>query len=95
MAPISPVSRKRSTPSHSDDGISDASFSKRARLSPVLPNTPPPEESLPGKKATAPLFDDDPKRLQLRSLALVLEHVGFDGASPEALEAFSAEVESC
>ncbi|TVY38320.1 Transcription initiation factor TFIID subunit, partial [Lachnellula occidentalis] len=94
MAPISPVSRKRSTPSHSDDGISDEPSSKRARASPVLPNTPPPEESLPGKIAIAPLFDDDPKRLQLRSLALVLEHVGFDGASPEALEAFSMEVES-
>lgn len=95
MAPISPISRKRSTPSHSDDDISDEPSSKRARLSPILPNTPPPEEALSVKKTATPLFDDDPKQLLLRSLALALEHVGFDGASSEALESFSNEVESC
>ncbi len=44
---------------------------------------------------TTPKFDDDPHRLLLRSIALALEHVGFEGASPEALEAFCAEAETC
>ncbi|TVY68931.1 Transcription initiation factor TFIID subunit [Lachnellula suecica] len=94
MAPISPISRKRSTPSHSDDDISDEPLAKRARFSPVLPNTPPPEEALPIKQAETHLFNDDPDRLLMRSLALVLEHVGFDGATPEALESFASEVET-
>lgn len=95
MAPISPISRKRSTPSHSDDDISDEPASKKARLSPILPNTPPPEEPLLVQKAEAPLFDDDPRRFLQRSLALALEHVGFDGASAESLESFTFDVEAC
>jgi len=30
-----------------------------------------------------------------RSLALVLKHVGFDGADPVAMESFYAEVDEC
>ena len=41
------------------------------------------------------MFDDDPHQLLLRSVALALEHVGFTGASQEALEAMCAEVETC
>jgi transcription initiation factor TFIID subunit 8 len=95
MAPISPISRKRSTPSHSDDDILDEPASKKVRLSPILPNTPPPEEPILVEKAGAPLFDDDPRRFLQRSLALALEHVGFDGASAEALESFTLDVEAC
>jgi hypothetical protein len=41
------------------------------------------------------MFDDDPHRLLLRSVALTLEHVGFTAASPEALEAMCAEADTC
>lgn len=94
MAPISPISRKRSTPS--DDGLSDAPISKRRRIEPDMPHTPPPEEnSNTQKPKIPPMFDDDPHTLLKRSVALALEHVGFAGAEAEALEAVCAEVDTC
>lgn len=41
------------------------------------------------------LFDDDPRRLLERSVALVLDHIGFDSASKEAMEALCCEVDTC
>ncbi|KAH7351118.1 hypothetical protein BKA65DRAFT_593939 [Rhexocercosporidium sp. MPI-PUGE-AT-0058] len=96
MAPISPISKKRASPSQSDDSLSEEPSLKRQRVDTSMPDTPPPE--LPGiyfkaKAEKISMFDDDPHQLLLRAVALVLEHVGFTGASPEALEAFCAEVD--
>lgn len=41
------------------------------------------------------LFNDDPRQLLRRSVTLALEHVGFTGASAEALEALYSEVDMC
>jgi hypothetical protein len=41
------------------------------------------------------LFDEKPRKLLSRAVALALEHVGFDAASQEALEAMCAEVDTC
>jgi len=65
--------------------------SKRRRLEPSLPQTPPPEEDY----APPALFNDDPNQLLLRSIALALKHVGFDSAKPDAMEALRGQVESC
>lgn len=93
---MTPISPKRSTPCHSDDRSTEEPTSKRICGEPTLPRTPPSEEDLniatPTRMA---MFDDDPHQLLLRSVALALEHVGFTGASQEALEAMCAEVETC
>lgn len=98
MAPMSPINRKRASPSQSqsDSGFDEPS-SKRQRTESIpassqtiekaTPVAPTPEQSR--------MFDDDPHQLLLRSIALALEHVGFEAATPEALEAFCAQVESC
>lgn len=41
------------------------------------------------------LFDEKPRQLLMRSVALTLEHVGFNGASAEAIEAICSEAETC
>ncbi|RDL39085.1 Uncharacterized protein BP5553_03425 [Venustampulla echinocandica] len=94
MIPLSPVSRKRSTPSPSDDDTTmDEPLSKKRCVEATLPRTPPPEEPLNIHVDRTLFFDDDPKQLLSRSVAIALQHVGFDGATPEALEAFCGEVE--
>lgn len=96
MAPISPISRKRSTPSDSDGGSPDGPASKKRRTEPILPQTPPPEENIhKAKVVQTPLFNDDPRELLLHSVAVILEHVGFSGASEEALEALCGQVDAC
>jgi transcription initiation factor TFIID subunit 8 len=92
---MAPMSLKRTTPSHSDDGSTDEPDTKRRRFEEFLPSTPPPEEELNMAPSKAPMFDEDPHRLLLRSVALTLEHVGFTAASPESLEALCAEAETC
>jgi hypothetical protein len=94
---MAPMSLKRSTPpSQGEDGGPDEPISKRRCVEPTLPRTPPPEEDLDVITPTKiSMFDDDPHRLLLRSVALALEHVGFTAASPEALEAVCAEVDTC
>ncbi|KAL2071310.1 hypothetical protein VTL71DRAFT_12545 [Oculimacula yallundae] len=96
MAPISPISKKRASPSQSDDGLAEEPTSKRRRVDVDMPETPPaelPEGYYKSKAEKVPMFDDDPHQLLLRAVALALEHVGFTGASPEALEAFCGEVD--
>lgn len=58
-----------------------------------MPDTPPPDEQFDARAHNITMFDDDPHKLLSRSVALALEHVGFSGASPEALEAFCSEVD--
>ena len=95
MAPISPISRKRSTPSQSDDDITDEPANKRVRIEQDEPQTPPPEEPVAAKVGKVEFFNDGPHQLLFRSVALTLEHVGFSGATPEAMEALCAEAETC
>jgi transcription initiation factor TFIID subunit 8 len=95
MVQLSPISRKRSTPTQSDDELVDEHRSKKIRLEPKLPHTPPPEKSQELETEKAPHYDDDPKLLLRRSIAIALRHVGFDGADPLALEAMCAEVDEC
>ncbi|KAF7933967.1 uncharacterized protein EAE98_003676 [Botrytis deweyae] len=89
-----PVSRKRSTPTSSDDDMEEP-YRKRQRMSPVLPQTPPPELELsrPDKMESS-LFDSDVRMLLRRTICQTLEHVGFDRATEEALEAMCAEVDT-
>lgn len=97
MAPISPIDRKRASPSQSqsDSGFEEPS-SKRHRTDSISASTQTVEKEPEIVKALhqSRMFNDDPHQLLLRSIALALEHVGFEAASPEALEAFCAEVES-
>lgn len=65
-------------------------------MSPVLPQTPPPELELSRTdKMESSLFDSDVRMLLRRSICQTLEHVGFDRATEEALEAMCAEVDTC
>jgi len=90
---MGPISLKRSTPSHSDDEI-DEPTSKRRRVEPALPQTPPPEDVVSVNITKTLLFDEEPRELLIRTIALALEYVGFEGATEEALESFCAEVET-
>jgi hypothetical protein len=49
----------------------------------------------PSAFESRPIFNDEPTHLLERSIVLALEHIGFDGASKEALESFRGEVDSC
>ena len=108
MAPISPDSLKRGSASQSSDDESGEPVRKKIRLEEpshqaqseepdqFLPQTPPPEEAfnpLPIHKM--PLFNDDPEQLLTRSIVLALQHVGFEGAQPDALAAMLSEVDAC
>lgn len=53
------------------------------------------EEPVYPEVDTTPSFDDDYAIQIRRSIALALQHVGFDGATKEAMESFAAEVDSC
>jgi transcription initiation factor TFIID subunit 8 len=73
----------------------DGSASKRKCVESSLPQSSQRDEVPLPNLPTRALFDDDPRRLLLRAVALALEHVGFDGASPEAMEAMCSEVDTC
>jgi transcription initiation factor TFIID subunit 8 len=97
MAPISPISqnRKRPSPSESDDDRVDDASSKKRRIESNASQTPELEHiSLP-TPPEAELFDEKPRKLLSRAVALALEHVGFEGASREAMEAMCDEVDIC
>ncbi|TAQ90067.1 hypothetical protein B7494_g1614 [Chlorociboria aeruginascens] len=88
------MARKRSTPPESDDGRAGEPMKKKRCIEQTFPETPPPDSSI-GPDLTWPqLFDDEAQELLKRSIAQALEYVGFDGATPEAMESFCASVES-
>lgn len=94
MAPISPISRKRSTPSENDDV--DDHIGKKRRLYPTTHYTPPSKDVRPQPHcAEGPFFDTAAQELLLRSVSLALEYVGFQGADPEALNALCNEADTC
>lgn len=94
MSPLSlPQSRKR-TSSESDYCSADEPLSKRIRLEPQSPKSVfSLNKSL--KSENFPImFDDGPYKLLLRSVSIALQHVGFNSATPEAMEALCQEVET-
>jgi len=94
-----PNPRKRSPPIESEieDAAEPSAKRRRVEESHVAPLIPKPEREIiiTAKVHTGPIFDDAPQKLLQRSCALVLDHVGFDGASQEALDALCSEVDSC
>lgn len=96
MAPVESLPpRKRMSPDSDSGRCIEEPPTKRVRMEPELPRTPPPEEDIFDGSSKARFADDDPHQLLLRSIALALQHVGFDSASPEALEAFCSQVDTC
>jgi transcription initiation factor TFIID subunit 8 len=95
IAPIAPFSRKHSTPSQSDDDLTDEPTSKKRCVESGQAQSPPLEEDIVPSVPKTPLFDEIPRQLLLRSVVLALEHVGFTGAQDEALEAICSEVDAC
>ena len=98
-APISPSSLNSSPPtlkrpnsSMSDEDSTTEPTSKRRRLEQM---TPPPDGPSFYHISDVPSFDDNPQTLLRRSCALALQHVGFDGASKEALAAMCSQVKAC
>lgn len=93
------LSRKRSSAEQSQEGASPIEpNSKRRRVDePVKPRTPSPtpEPMVLAEAFTTPLYDDAPKYLLQRTCALALNHVGFDSATKEAMESFSAQIDTC
>jgi hypothetical protein len=90
-----PSSRKRSV-SHSTEMSEPPA--KRQRVIKSGLGSPPAEnyeERITATMDTRAAFDDEISHLLRRSIAVVLEHVGFHGASKQALEAISGEVDSC
>lgn len=96
LAPMAPMSSmKRSTPSQSDEGSPQEHINKKRRISDNLPVTPPPEIAETTSVHRVTTFEDDPHQLLQRSIGLALQHVGFDGAKTDALEAMCSQVDAC
>ncbi|RKF62811.1 putative bromodomain associated protein [Erysiphe neolycopersici] len=94
MSPISLVSPYKRSPSQRDQSKTDEPPSKRICL-----DVQPPKSILSFRECSSPIeapnmFDDGPHRLLLRSVSLVLQHIGFTSATPEAMEAFCGAVET-
>jgi transcription initiation factor TFIID subunit 8 len=70
-------------------------MTKRARFESPSPSIALEDEFELPVVATTEFFDDSPRLLLMRSAVLILEHVGFSSASPEAVEALCNEAESC
>lgn len=87
--------RKRSTLDESDGEPTAEPATKRRRIIKNGLQTPPAEDAIMAVVDPRPAFNDEPSHIVQRAIALVLEHVGFDSASKEALESFCGEVDSC
>lgn len=92
MAPISPKSLKRK--STSPPAEEEERSSKKIRQA-LGAGQDAQEESAPNGAVNIDLYDEKPRQLLMRSVAMVLEHVGFDAASPEAIEAICSQAEAC
>ncbi|OLN86324.1 Transcription initiation factor TFIID subunit 8 [Colletotrichum chlorophyti] len=90
--PADSTPRKHSLPSEDDE-----SRSKRQRTEPRMSVTPADDRELsqPGAtKVTIPSLDYQAKSGMERSIGLALQQVGFDAATPEAMDSFLAMVEA-
>ena len=90
MASTAPSARKRALTS-----LDDMPETKRRRTS-LFSAIRPAELSTLSRASPPPTTADEVARRGLRrSIALVLDKVGFDAASEEAMESFSNMVETC
>ncbi|POS85632.1 hypothetical protein EPUL_001174 [Erysiphe pulchra] len=94
MSPISLASPCKRSPSQRDQSKTDEPPSKRICL-----DIQSPKSILSFRECSRPIeaphmFDDGPHRLLVRSVSLVLQHIGFTSATPEAMEAFCGAVET-
>jgi hypothetical protein len=87
--------KKRSTPDDDNEEPTAEPAAKRRRTEDYGLQTPPAEDVIQAVLDTRPAFNDEPSHLLRRATALVLEHVGFDGATKEAIESLCGEVDSC
>lgn len=85
---------KRSTPSDSEDGNVEVPAGKRRRIEADVPFRLLLEDERKENLSRVKTFEDDPHELLERSIALVLQHVGFQAASKEAMESFCAQVDT-
>jgi hypothetical protein len=93
------TSRKRSSEEVEQDYVAQETQVKRRRLEEAedtrsLPS-PPPEELGSAVLDESPSFDDEPALLLRQSIIVMLQHIGFEGATRSALEELCGEVESC
>lgn len=103
MEKVETNSRKRSSAEQSEEEEASSEPSAKRRKTDeglsiehkVPTPSPTPEPVILAAPITTPFFDDAPKQLLQRSCALILDHVGFDSASKEALEALCGEVDIC
>lgn len=89
------VSRKRSSPVDDKEDVATEPKTKRRRVEDRGLPSPPPEDVITAVLDGRPSFDDEPSRLLRRAIALMLEHIGFAGATKEALEELCGEFDSC
>lgn len=68
---------------------------KRRRIETDLPIRLLLDEETKENLSRVKTFEDDPRELLERSIALALQHVGFQAASKEAMESFCAQVDTC
>ncbi|OBT70461.1 hypothetical protein VE03_00010 [Pseudogymnoascus sp. 23342-1-I1] len=98
-APSLPPSRKRSSSSQTARRPSEEPAAKKLRTAEpedaITVAAEPPgtswDDLITAVPYTKPLFAEEPQYLLERSAALILNHVGFDGASKEALESICAQ----
>jgi len=102
MAPLSPLSSKRSTSPVELNDIEHVGKRSRTEESPGedMERGSTKGSDVPHPKITyfgedLDIYNKDPQQLLRRSVALALDHVGFDGASKEAIEAVCAEADVC
>jgi len=87
--------KRRSTLDDDNEEPIAESAAKRRRTEHYGLQTPPAEDIIQAVLDTRPVFNDEPSNLLRRATALVLEHVGFDSATKEAIESLCGEVDSC
>jgi transcription initiation factor TFIID subunit 8 len=87
--------KKRPTPDEDNDEPASEPVAKRRRTEDYGLQTPPAEDIITAVLDTRSAFNDEPSCLLRRAASLVLEHVGFDGATKEALESLCGEIDSC
>jgi transcription initiation factor TFIID subunit 8 len=91
-------SRKRSSPMQIDEEYEEERVTKKPRVASTELQTPPPERDTSPvypECVTSNSFDTAHSDGLRKSIALALKHVGFDGATKEAMEAFTGEVDAC
>lgn len=99
QSPVSSSGRKRSLSGQATEEGHREVVNKRQKTGHSSPQETTIEDAAdPPVSATAITTPSPEHQAQLglkRSIALALQHVGFDGATPEAMESYAATVETC